>query len=130
MKNNNTTNEKLFSYGTLQEEKVQLSTFGRKLTGKSDILSGYKLLQLKISDPDVIITSGKEIHPMLVHTGNKNDTVAGVVFDVTLAEIEMADQYEVSDYTRVKETLISATVAWVYISIGNPLLFSTNNHNV
>jgi hypothetical protein len=80
MKNNNTTNEKLFSYGTLQDKKVQLSTFGRKLTGKSDILSGYKLLQLKISDPDVIITSGKEIHPMLVHTGNKNDTVAGGLY--------------------------------------------------
>ena len=32
----------LFSYGTLQEERVQLSTFGRRLRGETDALPGYE----------------------------------------------------------------------------------------
>jgi hypothetical protein len=32
----------LFSYGTLQEEKVQLSTFGRRLGGQRDELLGFE----------------------------------------------------------------------------------------
>ena len=31
----------LFSYGTLQHEEVQLSTFGRKLAGEKDLIVGY-----------------------------------------------------------------------------------------
>lgn len=33
--------EKLFSYGTLQLEQVQLDTFGRLLEGQADTLQGY-----------------------------------------------------------------------------------------
>jgi hypothetical protein len=40
--------EKLFSYGTLQQEGVQLATFGRKLEGRPDQLNGYKLGLLEI----------------------------------------------------------------------------------
>lgn len=46
--------EYLFSYGTLRYEKVQLATFGRKLTGQPDLLPGYFLEKLKISDPEVV----------------------------------------------------------------------------
>jgi len=31
----------LFSYGTLQDEPVQRATFGRKLEGSADGLSGF-----------------------------------------------------------------------------------------
>ena len=34
--------ELLFSYGTLQLESVQLSTFGRALTGTADALPEYR----------------------------------------------------------------------------------------
>jgi hypothetical protein len=37
------TTEKLFSYGTLQYEAVQLDTFGRTLLGQKDVLLGYRL---------------------------------------------------------------------------------------
>jgi hypothetical protein len=33
---------KLFSYGTLQQEDVQLTTFGRRLAGVADSLVGYR----------------------------------------------------------------------------------------
>ncbi|MDE4940393.1 gamma-glutamylcyclotransferase, partial [Francisella tularensis subsp. holarctica] len=32
--------ELLFSYGTLQQEEVQLTVFGRKLVGQKDSLKG------------------------------------------------------------------------------------------
>ena len=44
----------LFSYGTLQLERVQIETYGRKLIGKPDRLKQYKLDQLQITDPDVL----------------------------------------------------------------------------
>ncbi len=39
--------EKLFSYGTLQYEAVQLDTFGRKLDGKKDKLFKHKIERVK-----------------------------------------------------------------------------------
>jgi len=108
--------EKLFSYGTLRYETVQLSTFGRKLIGRDDTLCGYKLAPLKISDPDVIAISGEDTHQILVATNNKNDKVDGVVFDITSHELAQADQYEVTDYKRVGVTLHSGVFAWVYVN--------------
>jgi len=107
--------EKLFSYGTLQQEEVQLATFQRKLNGKKDILAGYSLKELKITDPYVIQVSGKEIHHILVKTSNQQDKVEGTVFDLTLEELLKADTYEVEDYCRVEVELLSGIKAWAYI---------------
>ena len=41
---------KLFSYGTLQQENVQLATFGRTLVGSKDQLIGYQLGKIDITD--------------------------------------------------------------------------------
>ena len=38
----------LFSYGTLQQDDVQRSTFGRLLRGRADALVGYAQTWLKI----------------------------------------------------------------------------------
>lgn len=108
--------EKLFSYGTLQYEAVQLSTFGRKLAGMPDVLMEYNLAQLEIKDPGVIRTSGTGTHPILIYTGKKLDEVPGVVFDISQEELEQADKYEVKDYKRVKARLRSGMDAWVYVS--------------
>lgn len=43
MKNDKNKIQKLFSYGTLQYENVQLETFGRKIEGSMDKLPGYLL---------------------------------------------------------------------------------------
>ena len=34
--------ENLFSYGTLQQENVQIKNFGRSLSGTLDVLQGYR----------------------------------------------------------------------------------------
>jgi gamma-glutamylcyclotransferase (GGCT)/AIG2-like uncharacterized protein YtfP len=112
----NTYSEKLFSYGTLQYEAVQLSTFGRKLNGAQDVLTGYHLSHLEINDHNVVETSGTSTHPILIYTGKEIDKVTGIVFDVSQQELQQADQYEVDEYKRVCVQLDSKTHAWVYVS--------------
>lgn len=109
--------EKIFSYGTLQDEAVQLSTFGRKLNGTPDTLIGYQLSNIAITDPKVVAISGKAIHAILLYTGNEMDTIKGTVFDITLDELHAADKYEVADYKRVSAKLRSGHTAWVYVSV-------------
>ncbi len=107
--------EKLFSYGTLQQEKVQLDTFGRLLEGKRDVLQEYCISEVRIKDKSVIKLSGKEIHPVLIFTGDIKDEVEGTVFRINSSELLMADKYEVDDYSRIEAILKSETRAWIYV---------------
>lgn len=108
--------ENLFSYGTLQYEAVQLATFGRKLQGAADRLTGYRLSSVTINDQAVVAASGEAVHPILVYSGNEDDSVTGMVFAITFAELELSDKYEVADYKRVSVRLCSGINAWVYVS--------------
>ena len=106
--------EKLFSYGTLQQENVQLDTFGRKLEGQKDSLPGYRLGEIRISNPEVIRASGKEYHPILIATDDPEDQVQGSMFLITPEELAQADSYEVKEYQRVAARLTSGDTAWIY----------------
>jgi Gamma-glutamyl cyclotransferase, AIG2-like len=106
---------KLFSYGTLQQEDVQLATFARRLTGVSDALVGFSQSMMAIDDPEVVRTSGKTHHPIVAFTGRAHDRVPGAVFEITDAELAHADAYEVAAYVRVKAPLASGLEAWVYV---------------
>jgi gamma-glutamylcyclotransferase (GGCT)/AIG2-like uncharacterized protein YtfP len=105
----------LFSYGTLQEENVQLSTFGRLLHGQKDELLGFEQSLVRIEDPQVLATSGKTHHPIVKFNGRNDSRVSGTVFEVTDAELASADQYEVAAYKRVAAMLASGKQAWVYV---------------
>lgn len=59
----------LFSYGTLQKEQVQIETFGRILQGDQDVLTGYRLEMLEITDPEVLRKSSQKFHPILKFSG-------------------------------------------------------------
>ena len=107
--------ELLFSYGTLQLEAVQMATFGRLLTGTSDVMTGFELVSLKIEDPDVVAISGKAHHTMATSSGRASDVIPGMVFAVTPAEIQNADKYEVAAVKRVSVVLQSGVRAWVYV---------------
>ncbi len=106
---------KLFSYGTLQTKQVQMDTFGRLLKGKKDVLRRYCVENLKITDPEVIKSSGTDIHPILHFTGNNNDFVEGTIYDITDDELQQADRYEVDDYKREEVVFESGIKAWVYL---------------
>jgi gamma-glutamylcyclotransferase (GGCT)/AIG2-like uncharacterized protein YtfP len=105
----------LFSYGTLQLDEVQLSSFGRLLEGQADAMVGYRQSQIEITDPEVIKTSGKRFHPIVEASDNPGDEVQGKVFRITEAELKAADAYEVADYKRVEVPLRSGNTAWVYV---------------
>ncbi|OIN83512.1 gamma-glutamylcyclotransferase family protein [Francisella sp. TX07-6608] len=106
--------ELLFSYGTLQQEEVQLSVFGRKLVGQKDSLKGYIVSEVEILDQRVIKVSGKKYHPILKKTENILDEVHGTIFELTTNEIKLSDKYEVDSYVRKKVTLNSGNSAWIY----------------
>ena len=107
--------ELLFSYGTLQLEKVQLESFGRKLNGTEDTLIGYKLEQLQITDKTVLEKSEQEYHPIAVHSKDPNNRIKGTLYEISTDELKQADLYEVADYKRVKTAFQSGKQGWVYI---------------
>jgi gamma-glutamylcyclotransferase (GGCT)/AIG2-like uncharacterized protein YtfP len=96
--------ESLFSYGTLQDQEVQVSTFGRSLKGERDGLPEYRQ-----------ITFGPYLNVQF--TGHQSDLVEGTRFEVTSAELEEADIYEATaDYKRIQVQLKSGRLAWVYLN--------------
>ncbi len=108
--------EYLFSYGTLQKEKVQLESFGRLLAGTNDALTGYKLSLVEITDSAVLAKSEQQYHPIAVRTDDERDVIEGMVFEVTAEELKQADDYEVDDYQRVKGNMRSGKSTWVYVA--------------
>lgn len=110
--------ELLFSYGTLRQREVQLTTFGRVLDGHDDAIVGYELDWVTITDPHVIATSGSDRHPILRRVDEPGAEVQGTVFTITEVELAAADEYEVDDYARVRVPLRSGPQAWVYVFAG------------
>jgi gamma-glutamylcyclotransferase (GGCT)/AIG2-like uncharacterized protein YtfP len=107
--------ELLFSYGTLLQRDVQLATFGRELNGHEDAIIGYELHDVTITDPHVVTTSGSDRHPILKPSDQSGADVPGMVFEISAAELAVADEYEVDDYARVRVPLGSGAQAWVYV---------------
>jgi hypothetical protein len=106
----------LFSYGTLQQEQVQLSTFGRLLQGRRDDLPGYEPSLVRIEDPQKVASSGRTHHANAALNGRNDSRVSGTVFEITDAELAAADQYEqLAEYKRVAVVLSSGKEAWVYV---------------
>ena len=110
--------ELLFSYGTLRQPEVQLTTFGRRLDGHPDAIVGFDLDYVTITDPHVVATSGSDRHPILRTTTRADAHVDGMVFAVSEAELAAADAYEVDDYRRIAVPLRSGATAWVYVFAG------------
>lgn len=108
--------QRLFSYGTLRQPEVQQALFGRAVPTVDDVLPGYRLDTVVITDPAVIATSGSDRHPIL-HRGEPDDAVDGAFLELTTAELAAADDYEVDDYVRVSVTLKSGLPAWAYVAL-------------
>ena len=106
----------LFSYGTLQQETVQVATFGRRLAGREDELRGYELVQVPVRDPGRVAATGRTHNPNPVFTGRGESRVSGTALEVTDAELAAADAYERPDaYVRIAVTLASGAQAWMYV---------------
>src|SRR5687767_10801596 len=106
----------LFSYGTLQQEDVQLATFGRRLTGQRDELLGCVPGVVKIEDAQVADATGRTHHANVTFTGNDENRVGGMAFEITDGELASVDAFEIAfSYQRVAGRLASGREAWVYV---------------
>ena len=101
----------LFSYGTLQQEDVQLSVFGRLLNGLPDALVGFEQSLIEINDPE---STASATHAIVKCNGRNHSRVSGTVFEISDTELAKADEYEPADYKRISTTLPSGRQAWVY----------------
>jgi len=105
----------LFSYGSLQQEDVQLSTFGRRLVGQRDELVGFEPSSVRIEDPLIAAAVGKTHHANVTFSGSDQSRVSGMVFEINDAELVQVDAYEAAfSYERVLANLASGKRAWVY----------------
>ena len=106
----------LFSYGTLQQSDVQLSTFGRLLEGERDELPGFAISRVPIEDPRLAAAAGKTHHANVTFNGRDDSRVSGTAYAVTDTELVLADRYEApAAYQRITVTLASHKQAWVYV---------------
>jgi len=113
-------NENLFSYGTLQKETVQIELFGRLLNGAKDVLEGYKISSIEITDEAFLAKGEGKIQKILIPSKDDADVIEGTVFEISEAELRLADAYEPDNYRRVKVTLRTGKQAWVYIANAKP----------
>ncbi|WP_062354190.1 gamma-glutamylcyclotransferase family protein [Herbidospora yilanensis] len=95
----------LFSYGSLQLERVQLARFGRRLEGRPDALPNHRLTTVKMPGGTVPIVQR-----------SPGEEVLGVIYQLGAEELAAADAYEGVEYARRLVTLKSGVTAWVYLS--------------
>lgn len=100
---------KLFTYGTLQHEDIQENLYGRTLIGTPETLVGYTLKKIQIEEEFGIVH-----YPIIEETHNPEDTINGIVYEVTAIELRQADLYEGLHYKRVEVILQSGQKAWAY----------------
>ena len=106
----------LFSYGTLQQNNVQLSTFGRLLQGERDALLGFEQSLVPIEAAQVMAAGGKTHHANVTFNGRNDSRVSGTVFELSDAELAAADEYErLAAYKRIAAMLSSGKQTWVYV---------------
>jgi hypothetical protein len=105
----------VFSYGTLQDDDVQMATFGRLLRGERDELPGFEPALVRISDPATAAVAGRTHYANVRSSGRTDDRVSGTVFEITETELTASDRYEEdAGYARILVALASGKRAWVY----------------
>ncbi|MGW5102962.1 GDSL-type esterase/lipase family protein [Streptomyces sp. NPDC004100] len=103
----------LFSFGTLLDERVQKTLFGQAVPQTPAALAGHATQPIRITDPEVIATSGLDVHLTLERRIGAE--VEGAVLHLTDADLAAADDYEVDDYVRRRTRLSSGATAWAYL---------------
>jgi gamma-glutamylcyclotransferase (GGCT)/AIG2-like uncharacterized protein YtfP len=101
--------EKLFAYGSLQNEDIQTDLFGRILEGTPETLIGYIVKNIQIEEE-----FGLVYYPIITETHKPEDTINGMIYAITTKELHQSDLYEGLHYKRVEVQLQSEQKAWAY----------------
>jgi hypothetical protein len=107
----------IFSYGSLQQEAVQVSVYGRRLGGEADELVGWVRELIAVPKAHKAAAAGLTHYANVRIAPGSANRVAGTAFELTDAELLRTDGYEQeAGYVRVVAALASGLVAWVYVS--------------
>lgn len=109
--------EYLFSYGTLQKDKVQLDLFGRLLNGTKDVLKSYKLSPIEIKDEKFLAKGEEKLQLTIIATNDPDDSIEGTALELSEEELLSTDKYEPDNYKRIRVILQSGKEAWIYAAI-------------
>ena len=107
----------LFSYGSLLHEHVQLATFGRVLAGSAETLPGFQRISIAITDSARAAQLDAAHLTNVVRSESADSGVVGMLFEISDAELAVADEYERRDaYRRVPATFASGRAGWLYVA--------------
>jgi hypothetical protein len=107
----------IFSHGSLQQSDTQVSLFGRVLSGDSDELVDFIPTQIVVPPAHKAAAAGVTHYANVEYVEGSGSRVAGMVFDITDAELVLTDAYErEAEYVRISVRLNSGRSAWVYVS--------------
>jgi gamma-glutamylcyclotransferase (GGCT)/AIG2-like uncharacterized protein YtfP len=96
----------LFVYGTLRDPSIRKKITGRDIQVlKSGILGGYRLSNIEFEEGG---------YPIIWEDVNSTEEITGEVIEITDRELKLMDEYEGTDYRRIKEILKDNSVVWVY----------------
>jgi len=106
--------EYLFSYGTLQKDEVQIKLFRRLLSGAKDVLRGWKVSSIEITDESFLAKGEEKYQLTIISSNNETGFIEGTAFEISTEELLLADKYEPDNYKRIEVELESGKNAWIY----------------
>lgn len=86
------------------------------MTGSRDVLIGYTISPIEITDESFLSKGEQKEQSTLVPLGAKEGKIEGTVFVVSEEELLLADRYEPDNYERIQVRLESGKQAWVYLA--------------
>ena len=107
----------IFSHGSLQQPDVQVSIYGRALRVEPDELLDCIRTRVEVPPWHKAAATGTTHYANVEFAAGSGGRVAGMVFEVTDAELLLTDAYEQdAEYVRILVRLASGRSAWVYVS--------------
>ncbi len=108
-------NERLFTFGTLQDPDIQRAVFGTVIEGTKDVLEGYIIDHIEYREQDDNLLSGPRRYLAIEPSENSSEFIPGIVIELTEDQLDRADAYEGPAYARIKVVLASGRMSWVYV---------------
>ena len=95
----------VFAYGTLLDEEIRNSILGYETPAGKTQLRGFRKSSITLSG----IT-----YPAIIKDSGGTQTIDGAYFSIREKDLVLIDQYESSNYSRIRVKLENGIDAWVY----------------
>jgi gamma-glutamylcyclotransferase (GGCT)/AIG2-like uncharacterized protein YtfP len=99
--------ENLFAYGSLRKKKYK-KLFWTNTKRSSRKIIRYEVKRIEIEE------FGLENYPIITPTEDDSDCIEGIVYELTVEELQLSDTYEGNSYSRIQVPLKSKQMVWAY----------------